>query len=134
MVGVKRTIVLLTITTWSYGVVAITLDFESNNPSSNLGRTSFLQINHNSVLINQTKHDGKSAFIYLGYNHKYKNSFFSLSKKSNLKEAATNLYRIFRLIKRKGYKKIQICKDKYYDSANILVNCQFCKLELELKI
>ena len=62
------------------------------------------------VLINQTKHDGKSAFIYLGYKHKYRNSFFSLSKKSNLKEAATNLYRIFRLIKRKGYKKIQICK------------------------
>ena len=25
---------------WSYGVMAITLDFESNNPSSNLGRTS----------------------------------------------------------------------------------------------
>ena len=24
---------------WSYGVMAITLDFESNNPSSNLGRT-----------------------------------------------------------------------------------------------
>ena len=24
----------------SYGVMAITLDFESNNPSSNLGRTS----------------------------------------------------------------------------------------------
>ena len=62
------------------------------------------------VLINQKKHDGKSAFIYLGYKHKHKNSFFSLSKKSNLKEAATNLYRIFRLIKRKGYKKIQICK------------------------
>ena len=25
----------------SYGVMAITLDFESNNPSSNLGRTSY---------------------------------------------------------------------------------------------
>ena len=30
----------------SYGVMAITLDFESNNPSSNLGRTSsFFTIN-----------------------------------------------------------------------------------------
>ena len=30
----------------SYGVMAITLDFESNNPSSNLGRTSsFYTIN-----------------------------------------------------------------------------------------
>ena len=62
------------------------------------------------VLINQKKHDGKSAFVYLGSKHKYKNSFFSLSKKSNLKDAATNLYRIFRLIKRKGFRKIQICK------------------------
>ena len=26
-------------TSGSYGVMAITLDFESNNPSSNLGRT-----------------------------------------------------------------------------------------------
>ena len=28
---------------WSYGVMAITLDFESNNPSSSLGRTSLLK-------------------------------------------------------------------------------------------
>ena len=29
---------------WSYGVMAITLDFESNNPSSSLGRTSPFEI------------------------------------------------------------------------------------------
>ena len=28
---------------WFYGVMAITLDFESNNPSSSLGRTSLFQ-------------------------------------------------------------------------------------------
>jgi hypothetical protein len=28
---------------WSYGVMVSTLDSESNNPSSNLGRTFFLQ-------------------------------------------------------------------------------------------
>ena len=60
------------------------------------------------ILINQKKHDGKSAFIYLGNNHKNKKNFFSLSKKLDLTEAASNLYRLFRLIKRKGYKKIQI--------------------------
>ena len=62
------------------------------------------------VLVNQKKHDGKSAFIYLGNNHKNKKKFFSLSKKLDLTEAASNLYRLFRLIKKKGYKKIQIGK------------------------
>ena len=61
------------------------------------------------VLINQFKYDGKSAFIYLG--KKYKNrKFFSLSNNLNLDEAASNLYKTFRLIRRKGYKKIQISK------------------------
>ena len=62
------------------------------------------------VLINQRKHDGESAFIYLG--NKYRNNikFFSLSKNSNLNEAASNLYKLFRLIKKEGYKKIQIGK------------------------
>ena len=62
------------------------------------------------VLINQKKHDKKSAFIYLGRKHKNKKDFYSLSEKFNLKEAASNLYKTFRMIKRKGYKKIQICK------------------------
>ena len=62
------------------------------------------------VLINQKKHDGKSAFIYLGDKYKNKNKFFSLSKNFNLNEAAANLYKIFRLIRKKGYKKIQISK------------------------
>ena len=62
------------------------------------------------VLINQKKHDGKSAFVYLGNKHKKKKKFFSLSKNFNLNEAASNLYKIFRIIKKKGYKKIQISK------------------------
>ena len=62
------------------------------------------------VLINQKKYDGKSAFIYIGKKHKNKKHFFSLSKNLNLDIAASNLYKTFRLIKKKGYKKIQICK------------------------
>jgi L-threonylcarbamoyladenylate synthase len=62
------------------------------------------------VLINQKKSDGKSAFIYLGNKHKNNNNFFSLSKNSNLNEAASNLYKTLRLIKKKGFKKIQITK------------------------
>ncbi|MDC1092615.1 L-threonylcarbamoyladenylate synthase [Pelagibacteraceae bacterium] len=62
------------------------------------------------VLINQTKSDKENAFIYLGNKFKNKNNFFSLSKNSNLNEAASNLYKTFRLIKNKGFKKIQIAE------------------------
>ena len=62
------------------------------------------------VLINQKKYDGKSAFIFIGKKFLGKKNFFSLSNKSSLDEAASNLYKIFRLIKKKGYKKIQITK------------------------
>ena len=62
------------------------------------------------VLINQKKHDNKSAFIYLGNKYKNKKNFFSLSKNLSLYEAASNLYKIFRLIKKRGFKKIQIGK------------------------
>ena len=62
------------------------------------------------ILINQNKHDGKSAFIYIGNKYKSKKKFFSLSKNKDLIKAASNLYKIFRLIKKKGYKKIQISK------------------------
>ena len=62
------------------------------------------------VLINQSKPDNISAFVYLGRKHRNKKRFFSLSKSSNLKEAASNLYRTLRLIKKKGFKKIQIEK------------------------
>ena len=62
------------------------------------------------VLINQKKYDGKSAYVYLGQKYKNKKNFFSLSKNFNLDVAASNLYKTFRLIKRMGYKKIQICE------------------------
>ena len=62
------------------------------------------------VFINQKKHDGTSAFIYIGKKHKNKKNFFSLNKKNNLNLAASNLYKTLRIIKKKGYKKIQISK------------------------
>ena len=73
------------------------------------------------VVINQNKHDGKSAFIYIGNKHKNKKDFFSLSNKNNLFLAASNLYKIFRIIKKKGYKKIQINKIPNY-GAGIAIN------------
>jgi len=62
------------------------------------------------IKINQKKHDGRSAFIYIGKKYENKKDYFSLSKNQNLNEAASNLYKILRLIKKKGYKKIQISK------------------------
>ena len=69
------------------------------------------------ILINQTKSDNKSAFIYIGNKFKNKNNFFSLSKNSNLNEAASNLYKTFRLIKKRGFKKIQIAKIPFKNSG-----------------
>ena len=69
------------------------------------------------ISINQKKHDGKSAFLYLGNKHKNKKKFFSLSKNLDLNEAASNLYKLFRLIKKRGYKKIQIGKIPYLGSG-----------------
>ncbi len=69
------------------------------------------------VKINQRKYDGKSAFIYFGNQYKKRKNFFCLSKKSNLNEAASNLYKILRKIKKMGYKKIQVGKIPNIDSG-----------------
>ena len=62
------------------------------------------------VLINQTKYDNKSAYVYLGKKYRSNKNFFSLSINSDLNEAASKLYKTFREIKRQGFKKIQIAK------------------------
>ena len=62
------------------------------------------------VFLNQKKADRNCALITFG--KKYKNNInnFNLSKKSDLKEAASNLYQTFRKIKKKGFKKIYVVK------------------------
>ena len=42
--------------------------------------------------------------------NKRNKNIFNLSKKGHLKEAASNLYKIMRKIKKKGYKKIFVSK------------------------
>jgi L-threonylcarbamoyladenylate synthase len=69
------------------------------------------------VKINQKKYDGKSAFVYIGRKYKNRKNFFCLSKTLSLDEAASNLYKIFRKIKKMGYKKIQISKIPNIDSG-----------------
>ena len=47
---------------------------------------------------------------FLEKNIKKKNNYFNLSKNADLKEAAANLYKTMRKIKKKGFKKIFVTK------------------------
>tara|TARA_Y100001970_G_scaffold287192_1_gene411283 strand:- start:554 stop:1501 length:948 start_codon:yes stop_codon:yes gene_type:complete len=62
------------------------------------------------MLLNQKTFNKKHAFITLGNKYKDNKNCFNLSKKSDLKEAASNLYKTFRKIKKKGFKKIYVVK------------------------
>jgi len=90
------------------------LGFKINKNTNKKIRSPGMMEKHYSpgipVVLDQKKHDGTSAFIYLGQKYKNKKSFFSLSKNFNLAEAASNLYKVFRIIKKKNFKKIQIVK------------------------
>ena len=60
------------------------------------------------VLLNQKKANKNCALITFGKKYRNARNHFNLSKKSDLKEAASNLYKIMRKIKKKGYKKIYV--------------------------
>ena len=62
------------------------------------------------VLLNQKGTDKNCALITFGKKYKNKTNYFNLSKKSDLKEAASNLYKTFRKIKKQGFKKIYVMK------------------------
>ena len=62
------------------------------------------------VLLNQKKADKNCALITFGKKYKNKTNYFNLSKKSDLKEAASNLYKTLRKIKKQGFKKINVVK------------------------
>ncbi len=60
--------------------------------------------------LNQKKAQKNCAFIIFGNRYKKTNNTFNLSEKSNLDEAAKNLYKIFHKIKKLKYKKIYVVK------------------------
>ena len=62
------------------------------------------------VFINRKKCPKKYAFITFGSKYPVTRNSFNLSKKSNLYEAAKNLYKFFRNIKKRGYEKIYVSK------------------------
>ena len=58
------------------------------------------------IFIGKKPSSSNHAYIVFGKRYKNLNNYFNLSKKGNLKEAASNLYKIMRMIKKNGYKKI----------------------------
>ena len=60
------------------------------------------------IKLNQKKIKKGEAFIVFGKKYKNAKNIFNLSYNSNLNEAARNLYRILRLIKKKNYKIIYV--------------------------
>jgi len=62
------------------------------------------------VLMNRIRPKKDGAFITFGKKFKGRKNNFNLSKNNNLKEAANNLYKIMRNIRKKNYKSIAVCK------------------------
>ena len=60
--------------------------------------------------LNAKKNFKKEAFILIKKRKEINKNFFYLSKTNNLKEAAKNLYKTLRKIKKKKYKKIAVEK------------------------
>ncbi len=60
------------------------------------------------MVLNYNKKVKNAAHIVFGNKFKNYNNAFQLSKKANLEEAAKNLYKIFRKIKKLNYKKIYV--------------------------
>ena len=73
------------------------------------------------VIIGKKPKSLSDAYIVFGKKFKNFENYFNLSKKGDLKEAAANLYKIMRKIKKKGYKKIFVSKIPKF-GAGIAIN------------
>ena len=62
------------------------------------------------LILNQEIFNTKHAFITFGKKYKDNKNYFNLSKKSDLKEAASRLYETLRKIKKLKFKKIYVVK------------------------
>ena len=73
------------------------------------------------IKLNQINAKKDDAFIIFGKKYKNTKNTFNLSRKSNLNEAAKNLYKIFRKIKKLNYKKISVVRIPY-NGVGIAIN------------
>ena len=60
--------------------------------------------------MNRKNAEKHQALIVFGKKFKAEKNYFNLSKKGNLKEAANNLYKTMREIRRKNFKSIAVVK------------------------
>ena len=62
------------------------------------------------IILNKKPNNEQFALITFGKKYKNKKNYFNLSQKSDLKEAASNLYKTLRKIKKMKFKKIYIVR------------------------
>ncbi len=62
------------------------------------------------IIVGKKPKSFSDAYIVFGKKFKNFKNYFNLSKKGDLKEAAANLYKIMRKIKKKGFKKIYVSR------------------------
>ncbi len=62
------------------------------------------------IILNKIKSSKNNALITFGKRYKNRKNYFNLSKSSNLLEAASNLYKILRKIKKLDFKMINVVK------------------------
>ena len=86
----------------------------SMSKSSSLIKSPGMMKKHYSpgipIKLNQKRAKDNEAFIVYGKKYKNSKNIFNLSNKSNLNEAARNLYKTLRLIKKMKYKMIYVSK------------------------
>jgi L-threonylcarbamoyladenylate synthase len=83
-----------------------------NNVSTKIKAPGMLKRHYSPGIpmkLNQKNAKSNEAFIVFGKKYKSRKNIFNLSYKSNLNEAARNLYKTLRLIKNKNYKMICVC-------------------------
>ena len=90
----------------------LNIEVKVNNSSKIIRAPGILKRHYSPGIpmkLNQKKARDNEAFIVFGKKYKKKKNIFNLSHKSNLNEAAKNLYRVLRIIKNKNYKMICVC-------------------------
>ena len=90
-----------------------TLKVKFSKKKSNIKSPGMLKKHYSPgipIVFDQQSNDTKAAYLIFGKKFKNKINFFNLSQNADLNEAAANLYKIMRKIKKKGYKKIIVSK------------------------
>ena len=75
-----------------------------------IGLLTFLLLKKERVLGIKPETTNKNTEVKIVESKEYRKNIFNLSKKGSLEEAARNLYKTLRKIKKKGFKKIKVVK------------------------